>query len=74
MAYLVALVAVTFALVLVGIGGPLYVGAASVLGAAFLGCGLWGLQSASRARWARGLFATSIVYLVLLLAALMVSP
>jgi protoheme IX farnesyltransferase len=72
--YLAALVAVTFALVPAGIGGPLYVGAAIVLGAAFLGCGLWGLSPAAGARWARALFATSIVYLVLLLAALMVSP
>jgi protoheme IX farnesyltransferase len=72
--YLLALVAVTFALVPAGIGGPLYVGAALVLGAAFLAFGLWGLRPASGARWARGLFATSIVYLVLLLAALMVSP
>jgi protoheme IX farnesyltransferase len=72
--YLVALVGVTLALVPAGIGGPLYVGAAVVLGAAFLGCGLWGLRPAAGARWARGLFATSIVYLVLLLAALMVSP
>jgi protoheme IX farnesyltransferase len=73
-AYLAALVAVTFALVPAGIGGPLYVGAAIVLGAAFLACGLWGLRPAAGARWARALFATSIVYLVLLLAALMVSP
>lgn len=73
-AYLAALVAVTFALVPAGVGGHFYVGAAVVLGAAFLGCGLWGLRPAAGARWARALFATSIVYLVLLLAALMMSP
>jgi protoheme IX farnesyltransferase len=72
--YLLALVAVTFALAAIGVGGHLYVGAAAVLGAVFLGFGLWGLRPASGARWARGLFAVSIVYLVLLFAALMVSP
>jgi protoheme IX farnesyltransferase len=45
-----------------------------VLGAAFFGAGLWGLRASSGVRWARGLFAVSIVYLVLLFAALMVSP
>lgn len=72
--YLVALLAVSFSLVAVGVGGRLYVGAAVVLGAAFLGCGLWGLRPSAGVRWARGLFAVSIVYLVLLFAALMVSP
>jgi len=73
-AYLLALYAVSLALVAVGVGGPLYVGAAVVLGAAFLAVGAWGLRPAAGARWARGLFATSIVYLVLLFAALMASP
>jgi protoheme IX farnesyltransferase len=72
--YLVALLATTFALVVTGVGGTLYVAAATVLGAAFFGAGLWGLRPSSGVRWARGLFAVSIVYLVLLFAALMVSP
>jgi heme o synthase len=72
--YLVALIAVSFALVGVGVGGALYVGAAGVLGAVFFGFGLWGLRPSAGDRWARSLFAVSIVYLVLLFAALMVSP
>jgi heme o synthase len=73
-AYLVALLGVTFWLVAAGVGGPFYLGASIALGAAFLGMGLWGLRPSAGARWARGLFAVSIVYLVLLFTALMVSP
>ncbi len=73
-AYLVALLAVSFSLVATGVGGPLYLGAAVVLGGIFFGTGLWGLRPSAGPRWARGLFAVSIVYLVLLFAALMVSP
>src|SRR5262249_22803723 len=72
--YLVALLAVSSSLVATGVGGGLYLGAAVVLGAVFLGFGLWGLVPSAGARWARGLFAVSIGYLVLLFAALMVSP
>jgi protoheme IX farnesyltransferase len=72
--YLVALLGVSFSLVASGVGGRLYLGSAVALGAVFLGFGLWGLSPAAGARWARGLFAVSIVYLVLLFAALMLSP
>jgi protoheme IX farnesyltransferase len=72
--YLVALVAVSLCLVATGVGGRLYLGAAVTLGAVFLGFGLWGLAPAAGVRWAKGLFAISIVYLILLFAALMVSP
>lgn len=71
--YLAALVLVSLLLVPVGVGGPLYFGAAISLGAMFFGFGVWGLRPSSGARWARGLFITSIVYLVLLLFALTVS-
>ncbi len=71
---LVALLGVTFALALTGVGGRLYIVSAGLLGAIFLGFGLWGLRAEAGNRWARGLFAVSIVYLVLLFAALMVSP
>jgi len=71
--YLVALVAVSLALAAAGVGGRLYLGAAAFLGAGFFGFGLWGLRRSAGERWARGLFAVSIVYLVLLFAALMVS-
>ena len=72
-AWLAALVLVTLLLVPVGVGGPLYLVAAILLGAGFFGFGAWGLRPSAGARWARGLFATSIIYLVLLLSALMVS-
>ncbi len=73
-AYLIALVAVSLSLGATGVGGPLYLAVAAALGAAFLGLGVWGLRPSAGVRWARGLFAVSIVYLVLLFAALMVSP
>ena len=41
-----------------------------VLGAVFFGWGCYGLREASGTRWARSLFAISIVYLVLLFGAL----
>ncbi len=72
--YLVALLAVSFSLVATGVGGSLYLGSAVALGAVFLGFGLWGLRPSAGVRWARSLFAVSILYLVLLFAALMVSP
>jgi protoheme IX farnesyltransferase len=72
--YLVALVGVSLAVAAAGVGGPLYVGAAVLLNAGFLGAGLWGLRPSAGTRWARGLFGVSIVYLVLLFGALIVSP
>src|SRR5262249_22150439 len=71
--YSVALVAVSLTLVPLGVGGTAYLGAAAVLGALFLGLGAWGLRASAGPRWARGLFLGSIVYLVLLFAALMAS-
>jgi heme o synthase len=68
--YLVALVGVTGLLVPAGIGGPVYLDIAAVLGVGFLAFGAFGLRPTAGVRWARGLFAVSIVYLVLLLAAL----
>jgi len=72
--YLIALLAVSFALVSTGVGGRLYLAAAVVLGALFLGMGAWGLRASAGTRWARGLFAVSIGYLVLLFSALVLSP
>ena len=71
-AYLAALVLVTLVLVPAGIAGPFYLVAASLLGGGFFVMGLWGLRATAGARWARGLFLASIVYLVLLLAALVI--
>jgi protoheme IX farnesyltransferase len=72
-AYLVVLLAVSLALIPLGLGGPLYVVAALVLGLGFLGVGTWGLRPSAGDRWAKGLFLTSVVYLVLLLTALVAS-
>jgi heme o synthase len=71
-AYLALLVAVSVALVPFGVGGPFYLVAALVLGGAFLGLGACGLRAGAGDRWARGLFFGSMVYLVLLFAALMI--
>jgi protoheme IX farnesyltransferase len=70
--YLIALLIVSLLLAREGIGGPAYLVSAIVLGAAFLGVGIWGLRPSAGPRWARGLFFGSMIYLVLLLAALMV--
>ena len=69
--YTVALVAATLLLVPLGGAGGLYLAAAVLLGAGFLRLALAVLREGS-ARAAGGLFGYSIVYLVLLLAALMV--
>lgn len=68
--YLAALVAVSG--LLAPVGHAFYAIAAGVLGAAFLALGAYGLSAKAGTAWARGLFAGSIVYLVLLLAALMI--
>ena len=73
-AYLIALIAVTLLLVPFGVGGSFYLASAIALGAVFLGFGAWGLRASAGPRWARGLFITSIFYLVLLLGALAVNP
>jgi protoheme IX farnesyltransferase len=70
--YLAALVGVSLLLVPLGAAGPFYFATACVLGAAFLAAGAYGLRPSAGVRWARWLFALSIVYLVFLLAALMV--
>jgi protoheme IX farnesyltransferase len=70
--YLVALVALSIVLVPLGVAGPIYLVAAVLLGAGFLAFGAMGLRPTSGTRWARQLFAISIVYLMLLQAALVV--
>ena len=72
-----ALVASTLLLVPLGIAHRGYFVVASVLGAAFFGIGCVGLQPLDRAhlvRWSRGVFATSIVYLVALFVAISWDP
>jgi heme o synthase len=71
--YLVALVLFSFLLVPLGVAGPVYLASAALLGLGFLGFGAWGLrESTLGTRWARRLFALSIVYLMLLHAALII--
>jgi protoheme IX farnesyltransferase len=70
--WLLAEVAVTLLLVPLGLAHGTYLVAASVLGAIFFGWGCWGLRAGTGNRWAKGLFSVSIVYLVLLFAALAV--
>ncbi len=55
-----------------GLAGTLYVVAASVLGAVFLAISAYGLRAESGNKWARSLFAYSIVYLVAILAVMIV--
>lgn len=70
--YLALLVTATVLFVPFGVCGPVYLGAAVVLGGAFFGLGAYGLRADAGNRWARQLFFASMVYLVLIFAALMV--
>jgi heme o synthase len=70
--YLMVLAAVSLLLTPLGIARHGYFAWASVLGAVFLGWGLYGLRPSAGARWARSLFAVSILYLVLLFCAILV--
>jgi protoheme IX farnesyltransferase len=71
---LVLQVLVTLALVPLGVGGPLYLAGAAILGALMLGWGLAGLRRpAASVAWAKGLFLASIAYLPLLFALLIAS-
>jgi protoheme IX farnesyltransferase len=65
--YLAVQVAVSLTLVPLGVAGPLYLVTAAVLGAGVLVHGATGL-GAGTARWARGVFLASIVYLPVLFA------
>ncbi len=69
--YAAALLAVSVLLFPLGVAGPFYLAAALVLGAVFLAASLMGLRPHAGRRWARGLFYTSLVYLPLLCAAIL---
>ena len=69
--YTVLLVATTLMLFPFHVAGVYYVAVAAVLGAGFLALGVRGLFAGAGARWAKQLFAYSIVYLVVLLAAML---
>lgn len=66
---LIAQVAVSLSLTPLGVAGAPYLAAASMLGAAYFACAVFGLRSAGT-QWARPLFFASLVYLPLLFAVL----
>ncbi|MBK8253824.1 MAG: protoheme IX farnesyltransferase [Polyangiaceae bacterium] len=68
----ILLVGVSVLLVPLGVAGAFYLVSALLLGGVFVAFAIAGLRQAAGHRWARGLFAASIVYLVLLMAALSV--
>jgi heme o synthase len=63
--YLVVQVAASLALVPLDVAGPIYAATAIVLGTVVL---VQGLRGNGSAKWARGVFLTSIVYLPVLFA------
>ena len=68
------LIPVSLTLLPLGLAGPVYGVAASLLGGALAGYGLTGLwQRGAAHRWARNFFLLTLVYLTLLFAALLVS-
>jgi protoheme IX farnesyltransferase len=74
--YLAALLLASLTLVPLGVGGPVYLVAATVLGGGFLAMGVWGLtpeqlQPGRGDRWARRVFVASLLYLPALIAAMM---
>jgi len=72
-AYLVLQVAVTLLLVPLGVGGPVYLAGAALLGGLMLALGIAGWMRGSGVRWARGLFLASIAYLPILFGLMVAS-
>ncbi len=68
--YLAALLAASLLLSPAGAGRGPYLAIAATLGGALLGWGLLGLRRDVGARWARGLFAGTLLYLIGLFAAI----
>src|SRR5450432_285952 len=66
----IVLVGVTLLLEPLRVAGPRYMGAATLLGAVFIGWGAAGFRRTEARPWARSLFLFSIVYLTLLFVAL----
>ena len=71
-AHLALLLAASVLLVPFGVGGPVYLTAAILLGGAFFALGAVGLRPSAGNKWARQLFFGSMLYLVLIFAALMI--
>lgn len=72
--WIFALVAASLLIVPLGLAGRGYLFAATVLGAIFFIWGCYGLRAGTGKKWARSLFGISILYLVLLFAALGIDP
>ncbi|MBX3205361.1 MAG: heme o synthase [Labilithrix sp.] len=72
--WIFALVAASLLVVPLGLAGHGYLIVASILGAVFFTWGCYGLRAGTGNKWAKSLFGISIVYLVLLFAALAVNP
>lgn len=73
--FTILLVASSLVLVPLGVDGPVYLVNAIVLGGFFLAVSIRGFPNQERTpvRWARSVFAVSLVYLPLMIAAMMVS-
>jgi protoheme IX farnesyltransferase len=69
-----ALLATSLLVVPLGVADHTYLIAAALLGAVFFVWGCYGLREGTGARWAKSLFGISILYLVLLFAALTINP
>ncbi len=69
-----ALLATSLLLVPLGVAHHGYLIAATALGAIFFVWGCYGLREGTAAKWAKSLFGISILYLVLLFAALAIDP
>jgi heme o synthase len=72
--WIFAAVAASLLLVPLGVAHRGYLVIAGLVGAVFFMWGCYGLREGATARWARSLFAISILYLVLLFAALVIDP
>jgi protoheme IX farnesyltransferase len=69
-AYVLLLVALSLAAQPLGVAGPIYSAAAALLGTGFLALALHGRGRREPERWARGVFAYSLLYLPLVITTL----
>lgn len=72
--WIFALVATSLLVVPLGLAGHAYLIIATALGAVFFIWGCWGLRGGAGNKWAKSLFGISMLYLVLLFAALAINP
>lgn len=72
--WIFALVAASLLVVPLGLAGHGYLIIATILGAVFFTWGCYGLRADAGNKWARSLFLVSMLYLVLLFAALAINP